>query len=586
MKPANRRKLNRSDIKRYRWVFLLGIFVLLLNAPTSSLAQQRGISIGDTVEVTSADGLRLHTEPGLSTPVVVTLPYKTQMNVVGGPRSNIDGFTWWELEGTQGRGWAAESYLRVVGGAPLPDGESGCEPPYPAIQYCPPEANDPHVILIDLNDPHVRIETVMANAEDSVNTSARESIEKMGQRFEDAGAVVVINADYFGGGHGPEGFTVVNGIRLDGSKKNDNDNMAVLRSSVAFSQSRLDGGSSPITISIQRFENDVFTLDTERMFNAVGGGPQIIFNGAWDWTRGRDQTNYNDYPECPADFVDHDVINGECFRNTMDQDNEWDNPAKMWTVVGKTSDGRLLLLLTTYPSVRSALETNRVQEAIKLDGGGSSQIWYDRQWIVRGDLREVANGLAVFYKNAYEIIEGPPQWPVVVSGERLDIQMTLKNTGADTWTQKDYALISTRNPWDTELKFELPNAVRHNDTLTWKWQSDPIDRTWGIYSLDLQLLDHGREFPTEPIRIRVIVIPVDLAEKKQELEQRIREWTEKGIEDIEKEITEWIERQVLGFWKWLQNQVYLWIYENCYLPITTLLIAALILHRRSHLYRK
>ncbi len=564
-------------LKRGKWILLLGLFILLLDSHTSSLAQQGNISIGDTVEITSGQGLRLHREPGLKTEIVVTLPYKTQMKVVGGPSVPTDGIIWWELDGTPGHGWAAESYLKVVDGAPgtTPSSDSsGCEQPYPAIKFCPQTDKSTYAISVDLDNPHVRVETIMANDTKSVNTGNREFVSHMGDRYKTKGAAVVINADYFGGGHGPEGFTVVNGERLDGLDKNDDDLGDVYRSSIAFSKAKLDGGNSPIQVSIQRFPEDRFPLDADKMFNAVGGGPQIVFNESWDWTRGRNQDLYKDFLPCKPDIVNDDVINGECFRDTKVKGNEWDNPAKIWTVVGKAANGRLFVLFTTYPNVKSVLAANQVQEAIKLDGGGSSQLWYNGQPIIPGDGRQVADGLAIFYKNDYSIIE-QPQLPVVVSGERLDLKITLKNTGADTWTQKDYGVSIVKSPWDMSLQSKLPKDVRPGETVTITWQSAPIDRAWGFQSFDLQLVDHGNPFPMKPILVRAIVIPQDLAEKKQELEQKIREWIDKGVDNIEQEITKWIERQLNGFWKSLL--------KDCNLSLTALIVVALILYCHSHL---
>lgn len=581
MKLSSRKRRKTYNNGRYAGIILLGILFFLLNVPKIGFAQEGGISIGQTVEITSGQGLRLHTEPGLNTPVIVTLIYKTQMKVVGGPR-NADNYIWWEIEGTPGRGWAAENYLKVVddvsspGSTPLVEG-ANCKQLYPAINYCTSNQSD-YVVLIDVNNPHVRLETIMANNKPSVNTSNRQYVSAMGEKRREEGAVVVINADYFGDTppvHGPEGFTVVKGQRLDGPLHGDFDGgVATLRSALVFSKSKLDGGDSPIVVSLLRLDNDKFVPNPSEIYYAAGGGPQIVFNGAWDWTRGRNKPKYKDYPECPLDYLDNDVINGECFRKTSD----WDSADKVWTVVGKKKDGRLVMLIAPYSQVKSTLETYQVLEAIKLDGGGSSQLWLNNQSVLEGG-RPVANGLMVFYKNDYAV-EEQPQWPVVVSGENLTIEIILKNTGADTWTQKDYVIVSTKNPWDMSLRIKLPQDVKAGESVTLKWQSDPIDKTWGIYSLDFQVTDHGNEFPTTPIDIQMIVIPQDLAEKKQELEQKIRDWIDKGVEDIEREITTWIEQQLQGLLQWIWNQIITWLYENCYLPITTLIIAALLLRRR------
>lgn len=538
-------------------------FLLLLNDPLTSFAQQDGISIGQTVRVTTGgQNLNLRSGPGINYEVIAKLTDGTLMTVVDGPRT-ADGYTWWELDGEPGRGWAVEEFLRVVEGVVLPPDSSqsvagsDCEQAYSGIQYCAQNDKTTHVVLVDLNDPHVSFETVMANDVASVNTGAREYVQGMGARHLGEGAVVVINADYFGGGHGPEGFTIVNGKRLDGEINGDNDNNSVNRSSLVFSKSKLDGGNSPVSVTIQRFSKDKFTIDPEQMYNAVGGGPQIIYDGKWDWTRGRDHPLYR---QCPNDTVNTDIINGECFRDTRD----WDATDKMWTVIGITTDGQLLLLVAPYPEIQSTLEAYQVKEAIKLDGGGSSQLWYNNQAIEEGDGRQIANGLMVFYKNAYEVVE-QTQWPVIVAGESVDVRFVVRNKGADTWTTENYSIGSTRNPWNMSLQFELPNTVGPGGTLTWEWKSQPIE-TWGIYDLEFQLVDHGNQFPMDPILFKAVVVPQELADKKEELERKIQEWIEQKSEDIERRIQEWIEQKAEDIWQlivaWIEKQLQDW-FTNC-----------------------
>jgi hypothetical protein len=42
----------------------------------------------------------------------------------------------------------------------------------------------------------------------------------------------------------------------------------------------------------------------------------------------------------------------------------------------------------------------------------------------------------------------------------------------------------------------------------------------------------------------VVVIPKELADKKEELERHIQEWIDQGVKDLKRRISSWIERQL------------------------------------------
>ncbi len=418
------------------------------------------------------------------------------------------------MEGAPGRGWAAGQFLRVVDNlaSPIisethPPG-TDCQPGiFPGITYCRRDGGETHSILIDLDNPHIGIETGIAQDQNSVNTNARELVSSIAARHEAEGVVTAINADYFGAGHGPEGLTIVNGLRLDGPLNNDDDNNAVNRSAWVFGKPTIDGGSGSVSARVNRLQIDAITLDPNQFFNAVGGWPQVMLSGQWDWTRGRDHPLYRD---CPADILDSDVINGECFRGTGD----WDAPDKSWTVIGVNGDNQLMLLVTAYPNVRSNLEAFSIQNAIKLDGGGSPQIWYNGRDVV-SSTRSVADGLLFFYKCDYQVIE-QSQWPVVIEGEGATLNLSLRNTGADTWSPSSYALVSDNNPWDATLQFSPGNDIGPGGVMNWEWRSHPFN-TWGIKTLEFHMAEIGVLFPSQTVRIAIIVIPQELADRKEEL---------------------------------------------------------------------
>ncbi|MES0359887.1 MAG: hypothetical protein ABUK20_03155 [Anaerolineales bacterium] len=76
------------------------------------------ISIGAFVEVTGTggDGLRLRAGPGLDRDVRL-LGLEAEVFLVQDGPQQVDGFTWWHLEGPfdeSRQGWAVVNYLRIV----------------------------------------------------------------------------------------------------------------------------------------------------------------------------------------------------------------------------------------------------------------------------------------------------------------------------------------------------------------------------------------------------------------------------------------------------------------------------------------
>lgn len=54
------------------------------------------------------DSLKLRTEASTNENVIAKMPAEYVFTVIGGPKCN-EGFTWWNIQGTMGTGWAAEA---------------------------------------------------------------------------------------------------------------------------------------------------------------------------------------------------------------------------------------------------------------------------------------------------------------------------------------------------------------------------------------------------------------------------------------------------------------------------------------------
>ncbi len=266
------------------------------------------------------------------------------------------------------------------------------EPVYYGIQHCSKE--DTHIFYIDPKNPHVRFETVLALGEAGDGTPGEckdvnrpryslgpgciapdgtypaQRVGHMVSRYP--GAVLAFNGDLFGSNgftHGPEGLIVKNGTRFDGTAVGDCDSSFpppqdangrcdppgndVKRPSIAFS--RIGG---QVDISRKRIEDlENLVLYTDRFYNTVGGFPILVENG--------------------QSVVDH-----ECEEYPGTCTSMSGSIKRARTAIGKTEYGELIVIVMPETSglTFSELATKMIElgavEAINLDGGTSSQLWY------------------------------------------------------------------------------------------------------------------------------------------------------------------------------------------------------------------
>lgn len=99
----------------YRWYYLesgsgSGWAVENYLALEGALQPQTRFTIGDTVAVNDAEGLRLRSGAGTGSTILLTLPNGTRGTVVGSAKV-VDGETWIEIQTSLGTGWVVESYL-------------------------------------------------------------------------------------------------------------------------------------------------------------------------------------------------------------------------------------------------------------------------------------------------------------------------------------------------------------------------------------------------------------------------------------------------------------------------------------------
>lgn len=266
-----------------------------------------------------------------------------------------------------------------------------------------PDVHSVHVFKIDTQSPNLSFEMVMAKDSRNVNegkqtkSSPREWVREMVARAPYAGRnpVLAFNADYFAGDndHGPEGLTVKNGKRFDGEFASppdyDADQLAedgntneTNRSSLSISK------SNGIRIGQQTdCSKDCFywPFNDDAYYNTTGGGPLFIDKGERIGGTGEGR-----YEPCQNEGFST-ASYGYC-----------GTQPDAWTAVGVTQDGRYLIvavgLSQTMDTMAAILKVEGAWQAMKLDGGGSTQLWYKGKEIISDSrqVRQVANAILVF----------------------------------------------------------------------------------------------------------------------------------------------------------------------------------------------
>jgi hypothetical protein len=401
-----------------------------------------------------------------------------------------------------------------------------CRSDMQGVTTCVEDSGNTHLLIIDLSDPYLRAQAVMAHDVLDVwpPEEERESVAGMARRYRRDGVIAAINADYFGAGRGPEGPTVVQGQRLDTPLTIALNPSHYRRTTLALARS----GPAAITHlnPLASLSPGVFR---DPFFNAISGGPIILYHGRV-------------LPEALACLFDGIPL-GACRRDRQ-------------TAAGVDETGKTLYLLaSTTRSTSGAAELLRdygAFDALKLDGGGSTQLWYRGRTLVDSD-REVANALLIFRedapRHAARLIVRPPVL-LTEEGAPARVEVRLRNLGHLAWTADRYYGL---RPLADEARIAdflpLPQDVAPNGTVTFTL---PIHSALkpGVYTSTWQLATPFDSFgPTVPVNL--VVAPReagDLQKQIQPLLKRLTRLSDKsfGIEwsktaqRVQQMIEEWM----------------------------------------------
>lgn len=485
-----------------------------------------------------------------------------------------------------------------------------CDPAsqkFQGIEYCTAEDGKIHVLIIDRQSPGVRLEYVIAEGQtregfgecrdvnvpawgpvrggcadlDNSNWYPVMSLADAMHRFPRAAAI--FNSDYGAGtqgkpgefrGHGPEGLTVVRGDRLDGPANSDfdapgndpNTNNAVRRPWLAVSE------QSSLRAELNQFargEDDGGKPDW--IYTAVGGAPWLIRDGE---------------------------IQDEEIRTCKNAPNSCYQGAAQ-TAVGISDNERWLFLVADARKGQTRLrdlaqfmdQKLGAKNAIKFDGGGSTQFAYANEAIVKGDGRSLSQYLAVIAPSGHGIddtdergiLRASPTsalvYDIALPGETAELHVGMRNEGATTWTSSDSELVQiSGNLPGAPASMSVQGEAPPGNTVTWIIRA-PVSGIPALRSVRYQMHYNGQPFG-DVVTAYVIVLPERLKEMEQRLRDQIDEWQRQGeqaaedfMQRIWAEIQKEIEKQATNFFQNLISQ--------CFGPTAMLGLAMAFVYRRS-----
>jgi hypothetical protein len=398
----------------------------------------------------------------------------------------------------------------------------------------------------------------------------------------------VIDSDYGGkydsAEHGPEGLTVVRRERLDGAARCDDDYNAPLRPWLGLGDGR-DPETGQISVTISRLETDSSPVP-DWVYTGVGGGPWLVRDGGVVSTgqacRGEKRLDtVTPLRNCTGNpKPDREPPLFEGYRAGACR-------AAPHTAAGLSRDVRwLFLVITTSERDPDTIARYMSAElgawwALKFDGGGSSQLWYQPlpQAIdpppEKG--RTLSNFLAV-YANSGDGIQLPLEAEpvervhqrVLTAGETAEFALEIVNSGSLTWHPEDDVELR-RHAWvsigDAQESLSLPAPVAPGDSATWMWALEA--KRLSLRVERFQMFHKDQPFGPD-VAVVVVGVPPGWEETRQKLEGDIQdlidEWEQRGEEELDRlvgEITKIIERELNNLWNRLLNELQRFIDELC-----------------------
>ena len=132
-----------------------------------------------------------------------------------------------------------------------------------------------------------------------------------------------------------------------------------------------------------------------------------------------------------------------------------------------------------------------------------------------------------------------PGWPVLVAGEGLQLNITVVNTGLEVWRAGEYTLAIERIGWSGTESLPLERDILPGEEVLFSTTIPSFTQS-GVYKTEWYLVHENQKFPETPIPFHVVVLPENMADRRQELQREVNRWTDQHIENLDDRLAQWL----------------------------------------------
>jgi len=186
------------------------------------------------------------------------------------------------------------------------------------------------------------------------------------------------------------------------------------------------------------------------------------------------------------------------------------------------------------------------EKVMMLDGGGSTQLLCRGGHYIESD-RPLPQMIAIVAASRPPVqakITDFTPWAVIGEGERLPVELEIRNTGTLTWTRltTSFLLQTGRLEFQEQQSLSQPVAPGATTALS---QTLTLFQPPGVHpvNITLTLRYRDRDYPQGSLPIQVAVLPYQLSERKTELETLLSGWLRERPAEAADLVAGWIASQ-------------------------------------------
>lgn len=199
----------------------------------------------------------------------------------------------------------------------------------------------------------------------------------------------------------------------------------------------------------------------------------------------------------------------------------------------RDGDGKLETVLTlntltaTQAAAAATLREFGAQKVIMFDGGGSTQLLCKSGHYIPSE-RPIPQAIAIIAAPPPQIDMQTlrlPEWPVLLEMEHYPFSLELRNTGTSTWIPGETTFRVAGSLVAGAIEAPLSAPVEPGATATFTQTLAAYSQP-GVYPVEIQwgLTHQGKLYSGEPVNLQIVVMPLELADRRAELETQLATW--------------------------------------------------------------